>query len=210
MVHLTDQLGIANGECVKRTVRHDDSVIDATRLVTVIIKDTTGEFERSARRRAAVSRGSGDGCALAGCRVTEGVDDRYAGARRVRDGIGHDAARELVVSRREGNGKLAAAAAVALGGTPGTWTGAPTQPHVVGLEEALCLQPVEVELCLVAGDTNRLRCLVATDGLILGADKAIQLATHGIGQHADACNAPVEVSHSCTFLTDRCLDDRRC
>ena len=33
MVHLTDQLGIADGECVKRTVRHDDGVIDATRLV---------------------------------------------------------------------------------------------------------------------------------------------------------------------------------
>ena len=42
----------------------------------------------------------------------------------------------------------------------------------------------------MAGDANRLRRLVATDRLILGADKAIQTVTHGIGQHADAGNAP--------------------
>ena len=47
MVHLTDQLGMADGECVKRTVHHDDGVIDATRLVTVIIEDPADEFERS-------------------------------------------------------------------------------------------------------------------------------------------------------------------
>ena len=181
---------------MKRTVRHDDGVIDATRLVTMIIEDATGEIEAFPSvkdgRSVVVAAMAAPWLAAASLRASMiGTPVRAA----YEMASGHDAARELVVSRRKGNGKLAAAAAVALGGTPGTWTDAPTQPHVVCLEEALRLQPVEVELCLVAGDTNRLRCLVATDGLIPGADKAIQLATaRGIGQHADACNAPVEVS----------------
>ena len=51
MVHLTDQLGMADGECVKRTVRHHEGVIDATRLVTVIIEDASGEFQRAVGAR---------------------------------------------------------------------------------------------------------------------------------------------------------------
>ena len=97
------------------------------------------------------------------------------------NGLGHDVASQLVVSRRKSNGELAATSAVALGGTPGTWPSATRQPDIVGFEQPFCLQPVEVELRFVPGNTDRCRRLIAGHGLSLGTHEAVQLAGYGVG-----------------------------
>jgi hypothetical protein len=114
-----------------------------------------------------------------GCCVTERVRDWCAGGLRFGDGVGHDVAGQLVVSGRNGHRELAAAPAVALGGPPSTGPGAPGHPDIVGLEQSLRFQPVEVELRLVACDADRFCRLIAGHGLSLGAHEPVQLATYG-------------------------------
>jgi hypothetical protein len=124
------------------------------------------------------------------------LKDRCVRTRRVRDRIGHDLASELIVTRRKADRELLVASSVALGWTPSTRAAAPGQPDIVGLKQSFCLQPVEVELRLVAGDSDGMRRLVAADWLILGADELIQPATYRVGQDADPRDVPVKAAHN--------------
>jgi hypothetical protein len=124
------------------------------------------------------------------------LKDRCVRTRRVGDRIGHDLASELIVTRRKADRELLVASSVALGWTPSTRAVAPGQPDIVGLKQSFCLQSVEVELRLVAGDSDGMRRLVAADWLILGADELIQPATYRVGQDADPRDVPVKAAHN--------------
>ena len=54
------------------------------------------------------------------------------------------------------------------------------------LQQAVGLEPVEVEPGLVARDADALGRLVAADGLRLGADEPVEREPHGVGERADA------------------------
>ena len=125
------------------------------------------------------------------------------------DSLGQDLGDDLVLARRKGDGELAVGSAVALGGASGPGSGASGQPNVVGLEQSLGLQPVEVELGLVPGNADCSRGLIAAYRFALGADVLIQLAAHRIRQHADPGYVPLEVSHRYS-LSNTSLDVRSC
>jgi hypothetical protein len=106
---------------------------------------------------------------------------------------------EFVVTGRNGYGELSATPSVSLRGPPGAGPGASSQPNIVGLEQPLCLQSVEVKLRLMTGDANLVCRLVTSHGLILRTDVLIQLAAYGVGQDADTLDVPVEALHATAF-----------
>jgi hypothetical protein len=78
---------------------------------------------------------------------------------------------QLIVSGRKSYADLVAAPPVALGGTPGTGPSASGQPQIVGFKQSLRLQPVEVELRLVAGDADRFCRFIAGSRVDLGSTR---------------------------------------
>jgi hypothetical protein len=208
MIQPTNQIAVAGSEAVERTVSHDHSAINATRLIGLLGEYADGEVQCRIQPGRVISGRRGDGCAPGGCRAIERVKDWCAGASRFRNGLGHDVASQLVVSGWKSNSELAATSAVALGGAPGTWPSATGQPDIVGLEQTFCLQTVEVKLRFVAGNANRCCRLIAGNGLSLGTHEAIQLAAYGVGQRTDTCHILVEALHLVPSITDRCIDDK--
>ena len=51
----------------------------------------------------------------------------------------------------------------------------------------------------MAGNADRFCRLIARHGLSLGAHEPVQLATYGVGQHADTGHIPVEALHPHAF-----------
>jgi len=81
MVHPTNQLPASRGKGVERAVRQDDGAIDAARLVGVLGEYADGQVESRIRRRRAISAAASNGCAAAGCGVTQCFEDWCARTR---------------------------------------------------------------------------------------------------------------------------------
>src|SRR5690606_20226672 len=89
---------------------------------------------------------------------------------------------------------LRTGAAVALGRPAGARARPLSQTLVVDLQQPVGRQAVQVELDPMVRQPGGRRGLIAPHRLVPAADVAVELASHRLGERADARDSPVEVS----------------
>ena len=129
-------------------------------------------------------RGADARCFVARRPVDRRRDGRGAGPGAF-SRLGEDPRRQLVGARRQVDADLGGRSSVHLGRSSGSGATTIVEPPVLGFEQPLVLQPVEMVGGHAPPQVQRRRCLLATDPRPLRDDVVVQRAAMGLGQRPD-------------------------
>src|SRR5699024_295341 len=175
----------------ERAVRHLDRIAAQSRFVSQLGQHLTGTGERVAVLWEPLGQ-----CSTGGARaLLQKRLYRIAGGDAFRDRTGHQLRGELVLTLRHTDRHIRARPAVHLRRPARTGAAAAGQPYVVGLEQPGLLQPVQMELRLVAGQVQGRGGGVTADRFGLVAYEVVEGFTSAVGQRADGGHLLVELIH---------------
>jgi hypothetical protein len=121
---------------------------------------------------------------------------------RIIYGCGQQLSREVVSAFRQDHRKLSAGSGVELGRTAAAWASALGESLEADVEQTLLGELVEVELCSVASDAERVGGLVPTDRRGLGAHIEVEVAPDWVGECRNARHTRRKIvpGHECRLF----------
>lgn len=195
-VHAAHHLSLLGGERVKWAVGERDDVVGLAWLEAMLTEgfhDGVGGYPLTGP-----TAGCHNGAAEILTRLTgngvQHLSDGLPGLFCPGDGVGEDATSQVVAALRKADFEFGFAPAVHLCGPPSARTAAAFWSAVVGLDQTIGDETIQVELGDMVWDTNPRRRLLSADRLSLGDHEAIEGAAHRFSQTGQAVEAGVEIS----------------